>query len=190
MISQKNKQGWRNPWVLLLLALVFSGVLINARMLWNMVHHPMRLLDEHYTVKDHNRYDAKWLQQQAERSTLGWQAKLHSPQRLANDSMASADAVRFILTENPSELQLELKDRDGKMIEGAQVVVEAQSPGDPEFDFKSALNATSVGNYQGSLKFPRAGNWDLLIRAEVDGRQFDMEQRVFVAISKPSAAVN
>jgi cell division protein FtsL len=184
MISQKNKQAWRNPWVLLLLALVSSGVLINARMLWNMMHHPMRLLDEHYTVKDHNRYDAKWLQQQAERSTLGWQAKLHSPQRLKNDSLASADSVRFILTESPAELQLELKDRDGKEITGAQVVVEAQSPGDPTSDFKTAMNATSSGHYQGSLKFPRAGNWDLLIRAEVDDRQFDMEQRVFASISK------
>jgi hypothetical protein len=184
MISQKNKQGWRNPWVIGLLAIVLSGVLINGRMLWNMLHHPMRLLDDHYTVKDHNRYDAKWLQQQAERSTLGWQVKLHSPQQLANDAQATAESARFIVNASPADFQLELSDRDGKAVEGAKIVVDVQSPGDPTFDFKGNLNASSLGHYQGSLTFPRAGNWDLLIHAEVDGRQFDMEQRVFVAISK------
>lgn len=185
MISQKNKQGWRNPWVFLLLSLVCAGVLINARMIWNMAHHPMRLLDDNYTVKDHNRYDAKWLQEQAERSTLGWKASLHSPQQVQNDSEATPAAARFILDASPADIQLEFNDQQGKPIVGAKVVVDAQSPGDQSFDFKTEFNATSAGHYQGSLKFPRAGNWDLLIRAELDGRQFDMEQRVFVAISKP-----
>ena len=185
MISQKNKQGWRNPWVFLLITLVCSGVLINARMIWNMLHHPMRLLDDNYTVKDHNRYDAKWLQEQAERSTLGWKATLHSPQQLENDAAAKQDMARFILTASPADLQLEINDQKGLPLSGATVVVDAQSPGDQSFDFKTTFNATSEGHYQGSLKFPRAGNWDLLIRAELDGRQFDMEQRVFVAIPKP-----
>ncbi len=184
MISQKNKQGWRNPWVLLFLALVLSGVLINGRMLWNMISHPMRLLDEHYTVRDHNRYDAKWLQQQAERSTLGWQAKLHSPQRLQNDSLATPEAARFIVGASPADFKLELHDREGKAIQNAQVVVDAQSPGDLTSDFKITFHDAEQGAYQGELKFPKAGNWDLIIHAEVDGRQFDMEQRVFVAISK------
>ncbi len=184
MFSQKNKQGWRNPWVLLLLTLVASGVMINGRMLWNMVHHPMRLLDEHYTVKDHNRYDAKWLQEQAERSTLGWKTHLESPQRIPNDAEARPDAAKFIIASNPAEFKLDLSEPDGKPVEGAIVVVEAQSPGDPSTDFKTTFNAVSQGAYQGSLKFPKAGNWDLIIKAEVDGRQFDMEQRVFVAISK------
>lgn len=184
MFSQKNKQGWRNPWVFLLVFLVLSGVLVNAKMLWNMLNHPMRLLDEHYTVKDHNRYDAKWLQQQAERSTLGWSAKLHSPQRLANDSQASPDAARFIITATPAEFQLDLNDKDGKQVRNAQVQVEAQSPGDATTDFKVTLHETGSGLYQGELSFPKAGNWDLLFHAELDGRQFDMEQRVFVAIPK------
>lgn len=185
MISQKNKQGWRNPWVFLLLALVSSGVLINARMIWNMLHHPVRLLDDNYTVKDHNRYDAKWLQEQAERSTLGWKATMHSPNQLPNDSAASQDMARFIITSSPAEIRLEFNDQKGVPIQGAKVVVDAQSPGDQSFDFKTEFNPTSAGHYQGNLKFPRAGNWDLLIRAELDGRPFDMEQRVFVAIPKP-----
>lgn len=184
MISQKNKQGWRNPWVFLLIALVCAGVLVNAKMIWNMLHHPMRLLDDHYTVKDHNRYDAKWLQEQAERSTLGWKATLTSPQKLQNDAQATPDMARFIIASNPAEMQLDFKDQKGLPISGATVIVEAQAPGDQANDFKTQFNPGTEGHYQGSLKFPKAGNWDLLIRAELDGRQFDMEQRVFVAIPK------
>lgn len=184
MISQNNKQGWRNPWVLGLLVVVLSGVMINARMLWNVVHHPTRVLDDNYSVKAHNRYDAKWVQEQAERSTLGWQATLHSPQQLQNDSEASASAARFILLASPADLKLTLNDRDGKPVQGGQVTIDAQWPGDPSFDFKGALYETTPGHYEGSLKFSRAGNWDLLIRAQQDDRPFDMEQKVYVAIPK------
>ncbi len=180
MISQKHK-GWRNPWVMGLLAIILAGVMINGRFLWNVLNHPMRLLDDNYNVKAHNQYDAKWVQQQAERSTLGWQARVHSPQQLQNDSMATPDTARFILLASPAELKLELNDRSGQPVRGLKVNVAAQWPGNPAFDFKGTLYETVPGNYAGSMKFPRPGNWDLLIRAELDGRQFDMEQKVFVA---------
>ena len=184
MISQKNKQGLRNPWLLGLIVIVLSGVLINGRMLWNVMNHPTRVLDDHYSVKAHNQYDAKWLQQQAERSTLGWQARIHSPDQLENDSNAIPSAVRFILMASPAVLNFELNDRDGHPVQGGQVEINAQWPGDPTFDFKGFLQEAAPGHYQGSIKFPRAGNWDLLIRVEQDGRQFDMEQKVFVSIPK------
>ncbi len=183
MISQKHKQGWRNPWVIGLLLLVFAGVLSNARMVWNVMHYPMRLLDDNYSVKAHNQYDAKWLQQQAERSTLGWQAKLRSPHQLQNDPEALPNAVRFILLASPAELRFELKDRDGTPINGAKVVINAQWPGNPDFDIKGELFETTPGTYVGNLNFTRPGNWDMLIRAEHDGRQFDMEQKAFLEIS-------
>lgn len=184
MISQKNKQGWRNPWVLGLIIVVLSGVLINAHMLWNVLHYPARVLDDNYSVKAHNQYDAKWVQQQAERSTLGWKARLHSPQQLQNDSQALPSAARFILQFSPADMKLELNDHDGKPIHGVQVVINAQWPGNPALDVKSELHEVAPGLYEGSLKFPRAGNWDLLIGAELDGREFEMEQKVFVAIPK------
>jgi nitrogen fixation protein FixH len=184
MISQKNKQGWRNPWVLGLLVIVLAGVLINIRMVWNVLNHPTRVLDDHYSVKAHNQYDAKWVQQQAERSTLGWQARIHSPQQLENDSQATASSVRFILMASPAELKFALNDRDGQPVQGGQVEIDAQWPGDPTFDFKGALYEASPGHYEGSMSFPRAGNWDLLIKVLRDDRQFEMEQKVFVAIPK------
>jgi len=160
MISQKNKQGWRNPWVFGLAAIVLSGVLINGHLIWKIINNPVRLLDESYTVKKHNQYDAKWLQQQASRSTLGWQVKLHSPQQLQNDPVAVASLVRFIVAANPALLQLELKDRDGLAIQGGKVEILAQWPGAPSFDTSVKLNEVAPGKYEGQMKFSRPGNWD------------------------------
>lgn len=182
MISQKNKQAWRNPWVIGLLLIVFAGVLSNAKMLWNVLGHPVRLLDDNYSVKAHNQYDAKWLQQQAERSTLAWQAKLHSPQQLENDPEAMPSAIRFVLLASPAEMRLDLNDRDGKPVQGEKVSINAQWPGDPSFDFKGEMYETMPGHYVGDLKFSRPGNWDLQIKSVHDGREFEMEQRVFVSI--------
>lgn len=183
MISQKNKQGWRNPWVFGLLAVVIAGVLINAKMLWNVMQHPTRLLDE-YSVKNHDKSDAQWVQQQAARSTLGWQAKLHSPQRLQNDALATSDMARFLLLGNKAHFQFELKDRDGAPIHGGVVKINVQWPGDPRYDFNAELHEVSSGLYEGDLEFPRPGSWDMLIRAEYDDRPFDMEQKVFVTFPK------
>jgi hypothetical protein len=183
MISQNNK-GWRNPWVVGLLAVVLAGVAINARMLWNVIHHPTRMLDENYSVRGHNQYDAKWVQQQADRATLGWKAGLHSPDRLLNDSQAMESATRFILIANPALLQFELNDNEGKPVQGGQVQINAQWPGDPKFDTTITLHETSAGHYEGSMNFPRPGNWDMLINATQNGRVFATEQKVFVSVSK------
>jgi hypothetical protein len=183
MISQKQK-GWRNPWVAGLALIVIAGVIINARMLWNVMNHPTRLLDEKYTVRGHNQHDAKWVQQQAERSTLGWQASLHSPQRLANDPLATGDSARFILLGTPAQLQFGLLDKEGEPVQGAIVEIEAQWPGDPKFDLKLKLNELSSGHYEGAISFSRSGNWDLLIKVDQNGQIFEMEQKVFVAFAK------
>ncbi len=184
MISQKNKQFWRNPWVLGLLVLVLAGVLTNIRLVWNVINNPVRMLDDDYNVKKHNQYDAKWVQQQAERSTLGWQAKLHSPQQLQNDPLATKSAARFIVMASPAQFKLQLNDRDGKPLPGGKVTINAQWPGGPSHDFVSTLYETGSGQYEGSINFPRAGNWDLLIKSQHDDSEFAMEQKVFVAISK------
>lgn len=184
MISQKNKQGWRNPWVFGLLAVVFSGVLINAQFFMNVLQHPTRVLDDKYSVREHNQYDAKWAQQQAARSNLGWHAKLHAVEQLPNDALAEASAAKFIVLATPATFKLDVADRDNQPIGGAVVKIDVQWPGNPQFDFKAELHESSVGHYEGPVKFTRPGNWDLLINVSQNGQEFDMEQKVFVEIPK------
>jgi nitrogen fixation protein FixH len=184
MISQDNKQGWRNPWVLGFAAIVLCGVLVNVVLLWNVMRTPVRLLDDAYSVKNHDRQDAKWVRQQAERTTLGWQARLRSPQQLQGVNQAQEGEGRFILAASPATVQLELSDREGRSVDGGQVVVAAQWPGNAAQDFSANLHEIAHGHYEGSLKFPRPGNWDLLIKVQRDGRTFEMEQKVFVSVPR------
>jgi nitrogen fixation protein FixH len=93
-------------------------------------------------------------------------------------------AARFILIANPALLQLELHDNANQPVQGGKVQIRAQWPGDPKFDTAIALNETAAGRYEGSMNFPRPGNWDMLIRVEQDGRVFEMEQKVFVSVPK------
>ena len=181
MISQKNKQGWRNPWVLVLIVIILVALANNGRMLIDASEHKPRMLDDSYSVKS-KKEEAKWVQQQAERSTLGWQATLRSNQQLENDRMATPQAARFILIANPAELQFDLKDKDGKAVSGAQVKVLAQWPVGQASDFSATLQEAHPGHYVGNLAFPRAGNWDLVIKAQHDGSLFELEQKVFVAV--------
>jgi hypothetical protein len=184
MISQKNSKGWRNPWVFGLLAIMLAGVLINARFLWGVLHHPVRVLDDNYSVKAHNKVDAKWVQQQSERSTLGWKTSLHSPQQIENDVAAPTADAQFLLLGQHVDFKFSLMDKAGQAVQGGKVSIKAQWPGDPSYDFPGTLQEVSPGNYEGKMTFSRAGNWDLLIRAEHDGGQFDTEQKVFVAFAK------
>jgi cell division protein FtsL len=184
MFSQKNKQGWRNPWLFGLLAVVLAGILINAKFLVNVSNHPVRVLDEHYDVKKHNQYDAEWVKQQAERSTLGWKAKIHSPQQLVNDSQAVESARKFILLENPVQLNLDLNDPQGEPLQGVQITLKFQWPSNPAEDFVGEMKEVSPGRYETNVKFPRPGNWDMLIEATHEGRNFAMEQKLFAAFAK------
>jgi FixH len=184
MLSQSNKQGWRNPWVFGFAAIVLCGVLVNVYLLWNVMRTPVRLLDDVYSVKNHNKQDAKWVQQQAERTTLGWQAKLRSPQQLPGESQAPESTARFVLTASPATIRLELNDRDGKPVQGGQIAMIAQWPGSASHDFNATLHEIAGGLYEGRLDFPRPGNWDLLIKVQQDGRLFEMEQKVAVVLPR------
>jgi len=82
------------------------------------------------------------------------------------------------------DFKFSLNDKDGKPVQGGKVDIKAQWPGDPTYDFAGSLKEVSAGNYEGKLTFSRAGNWDLLISAERDGREFDTEQKIFVAFPK------
>jgi nitrogen fixation protein FixH len=176
MISQSNKQGLRNPWMLGFAAIVLCGVLVNVYLLWTVMRSPVRLLDDAYSVKNHGKQDAKWVQQQAGRTSLGWEARLRSPQQAQGET-------GFVLSASPAAIQLELSTTGGQPVQGGQVTVTALWPGNASHDFTVTLHEIAAGLYSGSLDFPRPGNWDLQIKVEREGSLFEMEQKALVALS-------
>lgn len=183
MFSQKNK-GWRNPWVLALLVIVLSGVMINGLMIWNVTHNPMRLLDDHYSVKDHERGEADWVKEQNARSSLGWQAEMASLDQKPNDPATPPKKRRFMLGANPARFSVSLHDADGKPLTGAEVLITEQWPAKAELDTQVPLHESAPGEYSGMLSFSRPGNWDLRLQVNHSGTLYEKEQRVFVLPAK------
>ncbi|GAB4126173.1 MAG: hypothetical protein Fur0040_08720 [Sideroxydans sp.] len=185
LISQSHKQGWRNPWLLGLLAAVLAAVVINiGGIFWNITQHPANVLDAAYSVKDHDKHVAQWVNQQAQRSTLDWHATLRSPQRIPNDPEALPMLAGFMLNASPAKFELELKDAGGHLLSGAAIKVKVQWPGDAAQDFPVEFHEVGAGLYAGDIAFPHSGNWDLQINALHQGSTFVMEQRVFVVSAK------
>lgn len=185
LISQSNKQWWRNPWLPGLLVAVLAAVVINiGGIFWNITHHPANVLDAAYSVKDHDKHVAQWVSQQAQRSTLDWHATLHSPQRIANDPAALPALAGFMLNATPARFEMQLNDASGKPLTGATVAVKVQWPGNAAQDFAVDFHEAGAGLYVGEIAFPHSGNWDLQINALQEGSTFVMEQRVFVATPK------
>lgn len=185
LISQSHKQGWRNPWLLGLLAAVLAAVVINiGGIFWNITQHPANVLDAAYSVKDHDKNVAQWVNQQAQRSTLDWHATLRSPQRIANDPEALPERAGFLLNATPTQFEMQLNDATGKPLSGAAIKVKVQWPGNAARDFAVDFHEAGAGLYTGEIAFPHSGNWDLQINALHQGSTFVMEQRVFVATAQ------
>lgn len=180
MISQKHKQGWRNPWVFALAAIVITSLSVNARLIWQASQSKGRVLDTDYSVKSH-KHDAEWVEQEAKRNALGWHTHMHSDQEVGNDPDALPRLQRFVLGAAPAVLQYDLTDRAGQPLVGAEVTVQAMWPSDSSADQTLKMNETRPGHYEAKIDLDRKGYWDLRFTAKREKDDFVTEQKIFVA---------
>lgn len=180
MISQHSNKWWRNPWVIGMFLIVVTSLVVNGRLIWNSMHSLPQTLDKDYKVKDHHRAGADWVDQQRSRTALGWVAHLHSPQEAKNDPLALPEAVRLFLTSATPQLLIEMRDREGKLLEGATLKVVAQWPSQDVADVAVPVRELAPGKYEAMPRFSRAGNWVLSIEAARGADKIQLEQKVFV----------
>ncbi len=183
MISQHNKQGSRNPWVIGIVAFLAVVVTVNGFMIWNGMNNVSGLVDSQYSVTKHKKNDALWVDQLNAREALGWQAKLRSPQQLANDPLAHASATRFVVMNSTALFQFGVRDKEGASINGATVTIQAIRPSYAAYSFSSSMQEMAPGIYEGSLNFPLQGNWELAIQTKRGQDEFDVTQKIFVAFA-------
>jgi nitrogen fixation protein FixH len=148
MISQGQKSGWRNPWLLGMLALVLVVLAVNAVFIWLAGHNGSTLVDREYKTKD-RKSGADFLSELGARQALGWKATINRPARVIKDE--------------PTRYELSIVDRDGRPVSG-EVIVEAYRAADAARDFDTRFKEVSLGNYQEFISFPLKGFWELHIR--------------------------
>jgi len=148
MISQNNKRGLRNPWLLGMMALIAVVLGVNGTFIWLAVKTRPALVDREYSTRDRKSDSAALNDLQAHR-TLAWQTTIKQPKTIA---------LNF-----PLAYEISVADRAGVPVSGA-MEVEAYRASDASRDFTTAFKETSPGNYQGYISFPLKGYWELRIR--------------------------
>ena len=148
MISQENKSGLRNPWLLGALVLLAIVLAVNSALIWLATHNQSTLVDRNYKAKDRKTGTA-FLGELGSQQALGWKATINR----------TAKVVRG----EPTVYEISVVDRDGRPV-SAEVTVDAYRAADAAQDFSTRFREVSIGTYQDSISFPLKGYWELHIR--------------------------
>jgi hypothetical protein len=149
IISQHNRRGMRNPWVLGMLGLIFAVLAVNATFIWlSTQSNRSTLVDREYKSRD-RKTGAEFLNEMGSRQALGWQVTVKRPPAAILDE--------------PVMYEITVKDRDGKPVSG-EMIVEAYRAADAKRDFDTRFKEVTVGSYQGFITFPLKGYWELNVR--------------------------
>ena len=168
MISQSNKSGFRNPWVLGMMALIAVVLAVNATFIWfTMKEGRSTLVERDYKTKDRKSNDMLLSELRAQQA-LAWQTEIKKP--------------KSIVMGTPTAYEISIKDRDGKPVSGT-LEVEAYRASDANKDFTTAFKEVAPGLYQGYINFPLKGYWELRIRSQRGEEIFEVNTDRFTVVA-------
>lgn len=150
MISQQNKDGLRNPWLLGMIGAIIVVFIVNSAFIWFATHNRSTLVERDYNTKD-RKSNAAVVSDLQEQKALAWKATIRQP--------------KSIVMGSPAGYEIGVVDREGAPVSGT-VEVEAYRASDESKDFSTAFSEVSPGNYQGYISFPLKGYWELRIRVK------------------------
>lgn len=104
------------------------------------------------------------LEAMAQRDALGWQE---------NFTFTAADASGA-QGESRGRIALEMRDRDGNLLEGLIVAGQIWRPTNEGFDRPLKLEAVGAGRYVTNVVFPLKGNWLVRLSVQRDPNRHDI----------------
>ena len=158
MISQENKNGLRNPWLLGMIAAIILVLGVNGTFIWFATHNRSTLTDRDYSTRD-RKSNAAVVSDLQEQKALAWKATIKQPKSIVMDS--------------PAGYEISVVDREGVPVNGT-MEVGAYRASDESKDFSTAFREVSPGNYQGYISFPLKGYWELRIRIKREEDVFEV----------------
>jgi nitrogen fixation protein FixH len=165
MISQENKSGLRNPWVLGMMALIAVVLIVNGTFIWlTMKEGRSTLVERDYKTKDRKSNDEVLGELRAQQA-LSWQTEIKKP--------------KAIVMGTPTVYEIGIKDRDGVPVSGT-LEVEAYRGSDASKDFTTPFKEVAPGLYQGYINFPLKGYWELHIRVRRGDERFGVDTDRFM----------
>ncbi len=167
MISQHNKKGLRNPWLLGMVALIILVLGVNGAFIWFATHKRSTLVDRDYSTKDRKSNAAVVSELQVQKA-LAWKTTLKQPKSL--------------VTGSPAGYEISVVDREGVPVSGT-LEVEAYRASDESKDFSTVFREVSPGIYQGYISFPLKGYWELRIRVKRGNDEFEAGTQKFMVMA-------
>ena len=169
MISQHNKKGLRNPWLLGMIGLIILVLGVNSTFIWFATHSRSALVDRDYSTKD-RKSNAAVISDLQEQKALAWKISVNKPKRIAMNS--------------PEKYEISVVDREGASISGT-MEVEAYRASDASKDFTTVFREASPGNYRGDISLPLKGYWELRIRVKRGEDVFEAGTGRFMVVTGP-----
>ena len=163
MLSQKNKQNWRNPWFVGLIGIVVTAVLVNSVLIWKAYHSGSTLVDHEYSTKD-RKSDTETIDDIQAHNALAWKITIQLP--------------KMVVLATPAAYEIDVADRLGAPVSGEMEVV-AYRASDADKDFAIPFREVSSGKYLGYISFPLKGFWELRIRVKRGKDVFETESNKF-----------
>ena len=165
MISQNNKSGFRNPWVLGMLALIVVVLSVNATFIWFATKETRSaLVDRDYKTKD-RKSGEELVSELRQQHALSWQTVIKKP--------------KAIVMSTPTSYEISVKDREGAPVSGKLEVV-AYRASDASKDFTTPFKEVAAGVYQGYISFPLKGYWELHMRVQRGDEVFNVNSDKFM----------
>ena len=169
MISQHNKKGMRNPWLLGMAALITLVLGVNGIFIWFATHNRSTLVDRDYSTKD-RKSNAAVVSELQEKRALAWKTAIKQPKSVVMGSSTG--------------YEISVVDREGTPVSGS-MEVEAYRASDERRDFTTVFGEVSAGNYQGYINFPLKGYWELRIRIKRGTDVFEAGTARFMVAAAP-----
>lgn len=169
MISQENKKGLRNPWLLGMMGAIILVLGVNGTFIWFATHNRSTLVDRDYSTKN-RKTNAAVVSDLQEQKALAWKATIRQP--------------KSIVMGSPAGFEISVVDREGVPVNGT-MEVEAYRASDDSKDFSTAFREVSPGSYQGYISFPLKGYWELHIRVKRGKDVFEVGADKLVVATAP-----
>lgn len=164
MISQKNKEALKNPWVWGLILFFLTFLAANAVFIYLAFKSPPNLVVPDFYERG-KRYEDTQLRIEKEKA-LGWTGILTVPKQTRVNQTQSYE----ILIQGKNAVSLALD----------SVVIEAYRPSDKRADFSEEMIAGSPGVYTADMSFSLPGIWDVIVIAKQGEQEFLVTKRITI----------
>lgn len=164
-ISQSNKEGENNPWVIFWVLGLATVVLINAVFIIIAFITSPGLVDENYYEKGRE-YEQNAMKMLAAHEALKWKVQFNLPDEIV------------LLT--PTHITFSAVDVRGLPIDNAELTLVSFRPSDEDADFTTTMNEYAPGLYDAELNFSLKGIWDLNLTMTRGEDSYQLTQRIYV----------